>query len=155
MKLSSTAFTQNGHIPSTYTCDGDNVSPPLKIEFIPALAKSLVLIMDDPDIPDYVKAKLHLDRFDHWVAFNIPTNTKEIPEDTKLGQQGRNSAGRNEYTGPCPPDREHRYFFKRYAIDTKLQLMPGASKAEVETAMKGHVVDHCELVGLYERKEKK
>lgn len=153
MKLTSSVFSHNGHIPSKYTCDADNVSPPLKIENAPVLAKSLVLIMDDPDIPDFVKEKFHIQVFDHWTSFNIDPKTTQIAEGHEPGIRGRNGAGRNGYTGPCPPDREHRYFFKLYALDKKLDLKEGVTKADVEAAMKGHIIEHCELVGLYERKK--
>ena len=152
MKISS-VFSNNGLIQSKYTCDADDVNPPLKIEFVPALAKSLVLIVEDPDIPDFVKEKFGIKMWDHWVAFNISPGTKEIGENEKPGVQGKNTGHKNGYMGPCPPDREHRYFFKLFALDTKLDLPEGATKAEVERAMEGHVLSKAELVGRYKRKQ--
>lgn len=152
MKLSSSAFMHNGKIPSQYTCDGANINPPLTIEGVPAGAKSMVLLMDDPDIPDFVKQKYGILVWDHWIVLNMPPTTKEIAEgQTPSGVQGKNTGGKNAYGGPCPPDREHRYFFKLYALDTTLNLPVGASKAEVEKAMQGHIVAKAELVGLYKR----
>jgi hypothetical protein len=152
MKLTSTAFAQEGKIPSIYTCDGDNFNPALKISDAPKNAKSLVLIMDDPDIPDFVKQKLGKDVFDHWVLFNIKPDVTEIKEKEAPGIQGANGAGTAKYTGPCPPDREHRYFFKLYALDTMLSLKSGATKEQVLEAIKGHVLAEAELMGKYQRK---
>ena len=153
MKLTSSVFQHNGLIPSRYTCDANNISPPLKIEFVPVLAKSLVLIMDDPDIPDFVKEKMGIEVFDHWTSFNIDPKTVEILDGKEPGVKGKNSAGNKGYTGPCPPDREHRYFFKLYALDKKLDLQDGASKSQVEKAMKGHIIAQTEMIGRYERKK--
>lgn len=152
LKLSSSAFVPNGQIPSKYTCDGANINPPLKFENVPAGAKSLVLVMDDPDIPSFVKDKYGIQVWDHWIIFNMPPTVTEIAEgQTPPGVQGRNTGGNNAYGGPCPPDREHRYFFKLYALDATLSLPAGASKAEVEKAMEKHIVAEAELVGRYER----
>ncbi len=152
MKLTSSAFTPNGKIPSKYTCDGNNLSPPLKIENVPANSQSLVLILDDPDIPDFVKQKFNIDVWDHWIVFNIPPTTTEIPEGkNSFGVLGKNTSGKNAYGGPCPPDREHRYFFKLYALDTILTLSEGVTKKQVEEAMEGHIIAKAELVGRYER----
>ncbi len=152
MKLTSPAFEHNGKIPSRYTCDGANVNPPLKIEDIPSTAKSMVLIMDDPDIPQLVKDKYGIQVWDHWVVFNIPSATKEFIEgQVPSGIQGKNTGGKNAYGGPCPPDREHRYFFKLYALDTLLNLPAGVTKAEVEKAMEGRILAKIELVGRYKR----
>ncbi len=152
MRLSTPSFTPNGKIPSQYTCDGDNISPPLKIENVPANTKSLVLIMDDPDIPDFVKEKFKIEVWDHWVVFNIPPTTTEIPEGKNpLGVLGKNTGGKNAYGGPCPPDKEHRYFFKLYALDTMLNLSEGVSKMQVEEAMRGHIIEQVELIGKYAR----
>jgi len=144
MQLTSTAFEQNQLIPSKYTCDGENVSPPLAIADVPEQAKSLVLIMDDPDAPVGV--------WDHWVAYNIPPGTSLIDEgQTPHGIMGKNTRGNLAYGGPCPPDREHRYFFKLYALDSMLDIAEGATKAEVEKAMEGHVIEQTELMGRYDR----
>lgn len=148
MKLSSPAFENNGNIPAKYTCDGENISPPLKIEGIPSSAKSLVLIMDDPDaVP--VAGKV----WDHWVVWNIKVDTKTIAENSVPAGSiiGKNTRGVLGYGGPCPPDREHRYFFKLYALDAQLDLKEGATKAEVEKAMEGHTISKAELLGRYSR----
>lgn len=152
MKLTSSAFPNNGKIPSKYTCDGDNINPPLSISEVPAAAKSLVLIMDDPDIPDFVKQKFGIKVWDHWIVFNLPPETQEIVEGKNPpGVLGKNTGGKNAYGGPCPPDQEHRYFLKLYALDTTLKLNEGVTKAEVEKAMLGHILAKAELVGRYER----
>lgn len=149
MKLTSSAFKEGGIIPSIYTCEGKNINPPLLISGISANAKSLVLIMDDPDVPASVRPER---MYDHWVVFNIPPTTHQIDEHaTPPGVQGRNTAGKNQYTGPCPPDREHRYFFKLYALDKLLELHAGATKKEVEHAMHGHIIAECHLMARYEK----
>lgn len=153
MRLSSSAFENNSSIPPQFTCDGENVNPELSIQGVPQEAESLVLLMDDPDIPDSVKESRGIEKFDHWVLFNIPPdevdiNENSIPEGAK---EGANSSGNSGYTGPCPPDREHRYFFKLYALDTKLDMRVGSSMAEVEKEMDGHVLEKTELIGLYNR----
>lgn len=159
LKLTSSAFEHEGSIPSKYTCDGDRtVSPPLSISGVPAEAKSLVLLMDDPDVP---KVKKSDGMFDHWTLYNIPSppvgGTIEIPENGPVpGDVGANTSGQLAYTGPCPPKEyepsEHRYFFKLYALDTELALPTGATKAEVEQAMEGHIIDQTQLMGRYKRK---
>lgn len=154
MNLTSSAFQQGGEIPSKYTCDGENINPPLTISEVPSNVKSLVLIMDDPDIPDFVQEKFNILVWDHWVVFNIPPETKTISEGKNPpGELGKNTRGDNTYGGPCPPDREHRYFFKLYSLDTKLKLPEGPTKAEVEYAMKGHILAEVKLMGKYERKK--
>lgn len=154
LSLTSAAFENGGLIPAKYTCDEDRtLSPQLSIAGVPAGTKSLALIMDDPDVP----RALHADgMFDHWTLFNIPPHTGDIPEGGSAGVAGVNGAGKNAYTGPCPPPQyepsEHRYFFKLYALDTELALQASASKAEVEQAMEGHVVARTELMGRYKRR---
>lgn len=150
MKISSPAFENGGSIPPTYTCDGEDRIPPLKFEEIPDGARSLALIVDDPDVP----ANLRPDRnWDHWVVWNLPPSTTEVREGTEPGGvAGTNSWGRNDYGGPCPPDREHRYFFKLYALDMLLDLPPSAGKLELEQAMESHIVGRAELMGRYDRK---
>lgn len=151
--LMSPAFADNASIPPRFTCDGDrSVSPALSIAGVPEGAKSLALIMDDPDVP---KA-LHADGvFDHWVLFNIPADTREIPEGGSVGVAGANGAGKNAYIGPCPPPQyepsEHRYIFRLYALDSELPLQAGATKEEVEKAMEGHIIARTQLVGRYKR----
>ena len=150
--LTSPAFAESASIPSKFTCDGEQLSPPLSISGVPEGAKSLVLIMDDPDVP---KALRPDGMFDHWVLFNILPTTGDIPEGGSVGTPGQNGSGQNEYTGPCPPRQyepnEHRYFFKLYALDTELPLEAGASKTEVEQAMRGHIIAQTELIGRYKR----
>jgi len=142
MELTS-EFSDGGPIPLVYTCDGQEVSPPLTIEGIPECTESLVLIVDDPDAPSGT--------FDHWVAFDIDP-TDEIPEGVEeLGVAGRNSTGGLGYVGPCPPSGTHRYFFRVYALDTRLGLPEGASKAEVLEAVRDHVLAEATLMGTYAR----
>ncbi len=144
MKLTSSAFANNQPIPSEYTCDGDDLSPPLSISDVPTNAKSLAFVMDDPDAP--------VGTWDHWVVFNIPLSTREIPKGTEPdGIAGKNSWGRTGYGGPCPPSGTHRYFFKLYALDTTLNLPQGSTKKDLERAMQGHIIAKAELVGIYKR----
>jgi len=149
MRLISTAFENEGKIPSKYTCDSDNVSPQLSISEVPAEAQSLILIMDDPDVPKHIRED---GMWDHWVVFNIPPDIREIPEGKEPpGTPGLGTNGDTGYFGPCPPDREHRYFFKLYALDTKLDLPEKTDKLSVEKAMTQHVIDQAYLMGRYER----
>ena len=147
MKLSSPVFTHEGSIPAKYTCQGKNINPELHIASVPQHAQSLVLIMDDPDVPEFVRK----DRmFDHWVVYNIPPSTHTIKEGTEpQGVLGKNTSGTLGYFGPCPPDREHRYYFKLYALDQMLTLLQGATKKEVEAAMRGHILAETQLIGRY------
>ncbi len=152
LTLSSPVFQPNASIPSHYTCDGGNISPPLIWTGVPEGTRSLVLIMDDPDVPKNIRAD---GMWDHWVLFNIPTSVvglSENAQDFSGAVQGKNSGGKLGYTGPCPPDRQHRYFFKLYALDTILSLPEGATKAEVQAACQGHILDQAELIGVYDRK---
>lgn len=146
MKITSAAFSHNGNIPSKYTCDGKNVNPPLMFEGVPSGVKSLALIMDDPDAPSGM--------FVHWVLWSIAPDTKEIAEDTapKGAAQGITDFRRPGYGGPCPPSGTHRYFFKLYALDAALDLRKSAGKADLEKAMKGHILAEAEIIGLYKRK---
>lgn len=152
MRIESPAFKEGASIPRKYTCQGVDINPPLIVLDIPQAAKSLALIMDDPDVPEHIRA----DRmWVHWVAFNIDPQTKEIAEGApSLGTQGKNTGGQNRYMGPCPPDREHRYFFKLYALDSKLSLKEGATKEELLTAMEGHILEEAQLMGRYEQSYK-
>ena len=144
MNLTSSAFAHNGQIPSEFTCDGSDLSPPLSISDVPQNTKSFVLICDDPDAP--------VGTWDHWVVFNIPPSTKEIKKGTEpQGISGKNSWGRTGYGGPCPPSGTHRYFFKLQALDTMLSLPSGSGKKQIEAAMQGHILANAELVGLYKR----
>jgi Raf kinase inhibitor-like YbhB/YbcL family protein len=149
MKLTSPAFANGARIPSSHTCDGDNLSPPLNIAEVPPEARSLVLIMDDPDVPRHLRED---GMWDHWVVYNIPPHLREIAENSEPpGIHGTGTAGNEKYHGPCPPDREHRYFFKLFALDSELALPAKASKKQVEQAMEGHVLARAELMGRYER----
>jgi Raf kinase inhibitor-like YbhB/YbcL family protein len=149
MALSSPAFQQNSHIPSKYTCEGEDISPPLAWEGVPDGAKSLVVIIDDPDAPDPKAPKMG---WVHWIVYNLPPDTKSLPE-ARLPQGtllGLNDFKKNEYGGPCPPIGRHRYFHKLYALDITLALR-GATKSQVERAMRGHVLANAELIGTYQK----
>jgi Raf kinase inhibitor-like YbhB/YbcL family protein len=144
MIIESPAFEQHQMIPKKYTCEGEDLSPPLKFIDIPHEALSLVLIMDDPDAP--------MGTFDHWIAWNIPPKTPDLPEGATLPFEGKNGFGNRGYGGPCPPrGKPHRYFFKLYALNTKLNLPSGSSKSAVESTMKGHILEEASLVGTYQR----
>jgi Raf kinase inhibitor-like YbhB/YbcL family protein len=149
MKIESPTFKDGKSIPRKYTCQGVDINPPLIVSEVPKEAKSLALIMDDPDVPERIRA----DRmWVHWVAYNIDPKTTEIQEGApSLGTQGKNTGGQNRYMGPCPPDREHRYFFKLYALDSKLSLKEGATKEELLKAMEGHILEEAQLMGRYEQ----
>lgn len=144
MKLIS-VFENNGNIPSQYTCDGENSAPELTVSGVRAGTKSLALIVDDPDAP--------MKTWVHWVLFNIPVNTIKINEKTlpPSVRQGITDFGRVGWGGPCPPSGTHRYFFKLYALDTMLDLQTGSTKAQLERAMQGHILEKAELIGLYKR----
>ena len=146
MKITSSAFQQGGNIPSKFTCDGANTSPPLQISDMPSEAKSLVLIVDDPDAPSGL--------FTHWAVWNISPQTSAIAEgSTPKGAQGTNDFGKSGYGGPCPPSGTHRYYFKIFALDREVVLPSGAKRSELNTAMKGHVIAQGELMGRYSRKK--
>jgi Raf kinase inhibitor-like YbhB/YbcL family protein len=146
MKITSSAFQEGGNIPSKFTCDGSDTSPPLQITGAPAEAKSLVLIADDPDAPGGL--------FTHWLVWNIPPRTSSIAEGSApKGVQGTNDFGNPGYRGPCPPPGVHRYSFKVFALDRELDLRSGAKRSQVDAAMKGHVVAQGELMGRYGRKK--
>ena len=142
MKLTSPAFEHNQMIPKKYTCQGEDINPPLAISGIPEGTKSLVLIMDDPDAPG--------GNWDHWLIYNIAP-TAEIKENSVPGTQTRNDFGRLDYGGPCPPLGTHRYFFKLYALDTTLVFKGAPSKEALEKAMQGHILEKAELIGLYQK----
>ncbi|RCV64959.1 hypothetical protein C5S53_06325 [Methanophagales archaeon] len=142
MEVRSPEFENSNHIPRKFTCEGDDFNPTLMIDDIPSGAKSLALIVDDPDAP--------MGTWVHWVSFNIPV-ISQIDEDSIPGKQGLNDFGRKEYGGPCPPSGTHRYFFKLYALDTVLNLNEGISKEALEDAVEGHILDKAELIGLYKK----
>lgn len=142
MKLTSPEFENNKYIPSKFTCEGQDVNPALEIRDVPSGAQELALIVDDPDAP--------MGTWVHWVVYNIPVISR-IDENSAPGKQGVNNAGQIKYHGPCPPQGTHRYFFKIYALDKKLELKEGVSKGALEKAMQGHILDKQELVGLYKK----
>ncbi|MFN8287685.1 MAG: YbhB/YbcL family Raf kinase inhibitor-like protein [Chitinophagales bacterium] len=144
LTVSSPAFKSNDYIPDKYSCHGENTSPELNIVGIPKDAKCLALIVDDPDAPHGT--------FDHWVLWNIPV-AQTIAANSQPGVAGKNGAGQNAYTGPCPPGGTHHYHFKVYALDTMLDVKAGADKKTVEDAMKGHILAEGELVGLFKSKK--
>jgi Raf kinase inhibitor-like YbhB/YbcL family protein len=154
LTLRSSAFQPNGEIPKRYTCEGDDVSPPLSWSDAPAGTKSFALIVDDPDAPDPKAPRM---TWVHWVLYNLPASATKLPEGMKPAdlpagtRQGLNDWKRTGYGGPCPPIGRHRYFFKLYALDTVLPDLGEASKAQVEQAMKGHVLANAELVGTYQK----
>ncbi len=145
MKIESRAFMPGGTIPARYTCDGPDVSPPLRITGVPPGAKSLALIVDDPDAPGGTWV--------HWVVWNIAPDTAAVGEGRAPGgaEQGTNDFGKRGYGGPCPPSGVHRYFFRLYALDARLEPGGKATGADLERAMKGHVLGQAELVGRYGR----
>ena len=144
MLISSPAFEHQSNIPSQYTCDGRNINPPLVIEQIPEEAKSLVLVVDDPDAVGGMWV--------HWVVWNIPI-TLSIKENSVPGTEGVNDFKRKHYGGPCPPSGTHRYFFKVYALDAVLDLPAYTDKKALEQAMQPHIIAFGEIIGLYEREK--
>lgn len=151
MKISSASFSSGEMIPKKFTCDGPDTSPKLNWTEPPAKTQSFAMIMDDPDAP--------AGTWVHWVLFDLPAETRELAEGVAKqeqlangARQGRNDFGKIGYGGPCPPAGNlHRYFFKLYALDAKLNLKAGATKADVESAMKGHILAHAEMIGKYGR----
>ncbi len=151
MIIMSSAIQEGGMIPVKYTCDGQDLSPPLSWNGVPDNAKSLALISDDPDAP--------MGTWVHWVVYNIPPGVmgfeEDVSKDTLARQgvvQGMTDFRRQEYGGPCPPSGTHRYYFKLYALDTTLSPGPGATKKQVEQAMEGHILAQAQLVGRYARR---
>ncbi|HJS57258.1 MAG TPA: YbhB/YbcL family Raf kinase inhibitor-like protein [Vicinamibacteria bacterium] len=154
MELTSPSFIQQGEIPERHTCEGQDISPPLEWSGAPAATQSFALIVDDPDAPDPRAPKM---TWVHWVVYNLPATatglaegvgSSELPEGTR---EGRNDWKKVGYGGPCPPVGRHRYFHRLYALDAVLPDLGAATKAEVETAMKGHVLAHAELVATYQK----
>ncbi len=154
MRIQSPSFEEGGLIPQKYSCDGQKVNPPLSFHDIPQNARSLVLTMDDIDVP---KSNRPDGLWNHWLLWNIPANTSGIAEAAQPpGVSGQTTGGETEYQGPCPPDREHRYVFRLYALDTMLNLDHGSTRrAELLKAMEGHVVAQAELTGRYNRPRNK
>lgn len=155
LTLTSTAFTAGGSISHHHTCDGDDVSPPLSWTGLPSGTRSLALIIDDPDAPDPAKPQRV---WTHWVLYNIPASTMGLPAAVRTNDlpqgtcEGLNDWKRTGYGGPCPPVGRHRYFHKLYALDTVLPDLANPGKAELEKAMRGHILEQAELIGTYERK---
>jgi Raf kinase inhibitor-like YbhB/YbcL family protein len=154
MRLTSSAFQAGGAIPARYTCEGEDISPELSWKEAPDQAKSLVLILDDPDAP-------RAGGFTHWVVYNIPPSLGCVEENVPhqelvagFGLQGKNDRGTVGYTGPCPPSGEHRYFFRLFALDEQLDLPPGATPQQVASAMHNHELEVAELMGTYAKKSK-
>lgn len=150
IKITSSAFEDGGMIPPKYTCDGEDISPPLQWEGVPEATQSIALISDDPDAP--------VGTWVHWVIFGLPAETTELPENvppdenlTSGAKQGKSDFGRIGYGGPCPPSGTHRYFFKIYALDAELDLPPGATKSQLLQAMEGHILAEGQLIGKYQR----
>jgi Raf kinase inhibitor-like YbhB/YbcL family protein len=158
LKITSTAFQQGGSIPSKYTCEDRDISPPLTWSDAPAGTKTFALIVDDPDAPDPAKPQRV---YVHWVVYNLPATATALPENAskkglpKGAVQGKNDWGKADYGGPCPPIGRHRYFFKLYALDTELTGLSSPTKGDLERVMKGYVLDSGELVATYQKSGKK
>jgi hypothetical protein len=152
LTIRSSAFQHNGSIPAEHTCEGADTSPPLEWSGAPKETKSYTLIVDDPDAPDPKAPKM---TYVHWVLWDIPPSVTKLPQGTKKApagaRDGLNDWKKSGYGGPCPPIGRHRYFFKLYALDTLLDLQPGASKADLVKAMDGHVLAEAQLMGTYAR----
>jgi len=146
LRITSPAFANDGPIPAKYTCDGAGTNPALQFSGVPTAAKSLALIVEDPDVPRDLKSD---GMFDHWVIWNIAPDSKGIAEGEGTG--GINETGSAGFMGPCPPDREHRYFFKLFALDKKLTGVKIANKKDLEKAIEGHILERAELVGRYNK----
>jgi Raf kinase inhibitor-like YbhB/YbcL family protein len=151
IKIKSQAFENEGMIPAKYTCDSEDISPPLKWDKVPEGTRSIALISDDPDAP--------MGTWVHWVLFNLPADARElkenIPPDKTLpngAKQGTSDFGRIGYGGPCPPGGTHRYYFKIYALDTELNVQPGIRKRDLLKAMEGHILGQGQLMGKYKRR---
>ena len=145
LHISSPAFQQEGNIPSKYTCDGQEINPPIKIENIPDGTKTLAIIVEDPDTSKGT--------FDHWIAWNIPLITS-IAENSTPGVSGNNGTGKTGYHGPCPPSGSHRYYFNVFALDIRLDLSAGAGKEELQKSMDQHILAKGSLMGRYQKIKK-
>ena len=154
LRITSPAFSEGGPIPSKYTCEGQDISPPLAWSGAPPNTKSFALIVDDPDAPDPAKPQRV---YVHWVVYNIPANVAALEENAskkglpRSAVQGKNDWGKAEFGGPCPPIGRHRYFHKLYALDTELTGLSSPTKIDVERAMKGHILASAELMGTYQK----
>ncbi|MEO8192702.1 MAG: YbhB/YbcL family Raf kinase inhibitor-like protein [Gemmatimonadales bacterium] len=154
LELSSPAFSEGGPIPAKYTCEGQDLSPPLEWKGVDTRVQSLAMIVDDPDAPDPAKPQRV---YVHWVLYNLPADSIGLPEDASRkglpagGMQGKNDWGKQQYGGPCPPIGRHRYFFKLYALDTTLHTLVSPTRQDLEKAMEGHIVATAQLMGTYEK----
>ena len=155
--VSSSAFAPKASMPTRYTCEGGDISPPLEWSGAPPGTKSFALIVEDPDAPDPAKPTRVVS---HWVVYNIPASTTKVAENaSKTGMpagsaQGSNERGDQAYRGPCPPIGRHRYFFKLFALDTELKGLNKSKKADLEKAIQGHIVGTAELIGTYQKTKK-
>ena len=150
MNLTSPSFDNDGMIPGKHTCDGINVSPSLEWDSVPTNTKSVALICDDPDAP--------MGTWVHWVYYDLPAESRGLPEDVPPenqpqtgGKQGINDFGKIGYGGPCPPSGTHRYLFRLYALDARINLPPGSNKQQLLKTMEGHILDRVDLIGKYKR----
>jgi Raf kinase inhibitor-like YbhB/YbcL family protein len=152
MSITSSAFAHNGKIPRRSTCEGHDLSPPLSWQGIPPDAKSLVLIVDDPDAPDPAAPRM---TWVHWLLYNLPVDCGSLPEGLQVPPEGAleglNDWNRTGYGGPCPPIGRHRYFHKLYALDVRLPDLQRPDKVQLETAMRGHVIGEAQLIGTYQK----
>jgi len=157
LTITSPAFAAGHEIPSDYTCEGADISPALTWSGVPAGAKSLALVVDDPDAPDPAAPKM---TWVHWVLYNLPADSRGLPEAVEPDalpagtREGKNDWKKTGYGGPCPPIGRHRYFFKLFALDTALPDLKTPTKADLEKAMQGHVLETAELMGLYQKARK-
>lgn len=147
MRITSPAFENNGILPKKYSCDGDEISPPLEISQVPSQAQSLVLIVEDPDAPSGL--------FTHWIIWNIEPDIEKIEEGRlpKGGIAGKNSIGDETFVSPCPPSGTHRYYFRLFALDTVLELPKGSTRDELEFTIKNHIIDKSDLLAKYSRSQ--
>lgn len=148
MKIISKEFNHGGMIPCKFTCNSEGINPELEFVDVPKKTKSLVLIVDDPDVPLVLRGDRN---FDHWVLFNIPPETGKILENSSAGVSGKNTRGELGWVRPCPPDTLHRYFFKLYALDEVLDLEEGVEKEGLYKVMEGKILEKSVLIGLYEQ----
>ncbi len=155
LQIKSSAFASNGNIPTEFTCEGADVAPPLEWSGVPAKAKSLALIVDDPDAPDPKAPKR---TYVHWVLYNMPASATSLPKGAQQlpsgTRQGKNDWKQARYGGPCPPIGRHRYFFKLYALDATLADLKEPDKAALEAAMRGHILEQAQVIGTYEKSKK-
>jgi Raf kinase inhibitor-like YbhB/YbcL family protein len=154
LTLMTTAFSAGGEIPSRFTCEGEDIAPPLTWQGVPSNTRSLVLIVDDPDAPDPRAPRM---TWVHWVLYNLPPESQGLPEGATAAylppgtREGVNDWNRSGYGGPCPPVGRHRYFHKLYALDVALPVMERPSSADIQKAMAGHIIEQADLVGTYEK----